>query len=158
MTAPIRIQRSRAKGWRMPPNTIYVGRPGRFGNPFPWRGEWIVWAAVAAGFRADAAGRKAACVAFYRQWLNGEQATGPEVRDQTGGTIKYENGIVLSLGDAACNIAAGVAKMIASSSLQVPNPPLLAEIVDELRGKNLACWCAAGQPCHADVLLELANR
>lgn len=27
-----------------------------------------------------------------------------------------------------------------------------------LRGKNLACWCALGQPCHADVLLELANK
>lgn len=27
----------------------------------------------------------------------------------------------------------------------------------ELRGKNLACWCAPDQPCHADVLLELAN-
>lgn len=26
-----------------------------------------------------------------------------------------------------------------------------------LRGKNLACWCALGAPCHADVLLELAN-
>jgi hypothetical protein len=45
--------------------------------------------------------------------------------------------------------------------------------IEELRGRNLACWCplcaahAAGrplgaacpdcQPCHADVLLELAN-
>lgn len=28
----------------------------------------------------------------------------------------------------------------------------------ELRGKNLACWCKLGAPCHADVLLELANR
>jgi len=27
----------------------------------------------------------------------------------------------------------------------------------ELRGKNLACWCAPDAPCHADVLLELAN-
>lgn len=26
-----------------------------------------------------------------------------------------------------------------------------------LRGKNLACWCPLDQPCHADVLLELAN-
>lgn len=26
-----------------------------------------------------------------------------------------------------------------------------------LRGKNLACWCPPGAPCHADVLLELAN-
>lgn len=28
----------------------------------------------------------------------------------------------------------------------------------ELRGHNLACWCKPGAPCHADVLLELANR
>ena len=27
----------------------------------------------------------------------------------------------------------------------------------ELRGKNLACWCPVGSPCHADVLLEIAN-
>lgn len=30
--------------------------------------------------------------------------------------------------------------------------------VSELRGKNLACWCKLGAPCHADVLLEIANR
>jgi hypothetical protein len=28
----------------------------------------------------------------------------------------------------------------------------------ELRGKNLACFCRLDQPCHADVLLELANK
>lgn len=27
-----------------------------------------------------------------------------------------------------------------------------------LRGLDLACWCPLDQPCHADVLLELANR
>jgi hypothetical protein len=27
----------------------------------------------------------------------------------------------------------------------------------DLRGKNLACWCRPEQPCHADVLLELAS-
>lgn len=27
----------------------------------------------------------------------------------------------------------------------------------ELRGKNLACWCPQDQPCHADILLEIAN-
>jgi hypothetical protein len=30
--------------------------------------------------------------------------------------------------------------------------------LDELRGKDLACWCKIGAPCHADVLLELANQ
>lgn len=27
----------------------------------------------------------------------------------------------------------------------------------ELRGKDLACWCAPGVDCHADVLIEVAN-
>jgi hypothetical protein len=36
---------------------------------------------------------------------------------------------------------------------QMPAPP----DPSELRGKNLACWCAIGKPCHADVLLEIAN-
>ena len=30
--------------------------------------------------------------------------------------------------------------------------------IAELRGKNLMCWCAIGPPCHADVLLEIANQ
>ena len=29
--------------------------------------------------------------------------------------------------------------------------------LSELRGKDLACWCPLSSPCHADVLLELAN-
>lgn len=28
----------------------------------------------------------------------------------------------------------------------------------KLRGRDLACWCELDQPCHADVLLELANQ
>lgn len=32
------------------------------------------------------------------------------------------------------------------------------ELVAPLRGKNLACWCPLDQPCHADILLELANQ
>ncbi len=31
-------------------------------------------------------------------------------------------------------------------------------LVPELRGRDLACWCPLDQPCHADVLLELANQ
>lgn len=32
-----------------------------------------------------------------------------------------------------------------------------AEDVSQLAGQNLACWCELSTPCHADVLLELAN-
>lgn len=28
---------------------------------------------------------------------------------------------------------------------------------EELAGKDLACWCKLDEPCHADVLLRLAN-
>lgn len=30
-------------------------------------------------------------------------------------------------------------------------------IAAELGGRDLACWCPLDQPCHADVLLEIAN-
>lgn len=36
-------------------------------------------------------------------------------------------------------------------------PKTLEDVRRELRGKNLACWCPLDQPCHADVLLEIAN-
>lgn len=29
--------------------------------------------------------------------------------------------------------------------------------LSELRGMNLACWCSKDGPCHADVLLKIAN-
>lgn len=37
------------------------------------------------------------------------------------------------------------------------NYPSLDEIRTELAGKNLACWCDLDMPCHAAVLLTLAN-
>lgn len=33
----------------------------------------------------------------------------------------------------------------------------LLKDIDELRGKDLVCWCVP-LPCHADLLLELANK
>lgn len=42
--------------------------------------------------------------------------------------------------------------------VQSPANAKYAAAVPLLRGKNLACWCKLGTPCHADVLLEIANR
>lgn len=85
---PQRIQLSRAKGWRMPPETVSVTRPGPWGN---YAGD------TRAAFEADLAEMSNADRAFY------------------------------------------------------------LDKVKELRGKNLACWCKLGAPCHGDVLLALAN-
>ena len=35
--------------------------------------------------------------------------------------------------------------------------PSKETIIAALRGKDLGCWCKIGEPCHADVLLEIAN-
>lgn len=37
------------------------------------------------------------------------------------------------------------------------SPTAIELAIAELRGKNLACWCRPNEPCHADVLLEMAN-
>ena len=33
----------------------------------------------------------------------------------------------------------------------------VADVRRELAGRDLACWCPLDEPCHADVLLRLAN-
>jgi hypothetical protein len=45
-----------------------------------------------------------------------------------------------------------------ASLLSFREPPRITDVAQLLRGKNLACWCTPGAPCHADVLLQLANR
>lgn len=42
-------------------------------------------------------------------------------------------------------------------TLSPGEPPTREQIRRELRGHNLACWCRPGTPCHADVLIDLAN-
>lgn len=36
--------------------------------------------------------------------------------------------------------------------------PSIDEIRTQLAGRDLACWCPLTEPCHADVLLQVANR
>ena len=96
---PQRIQLSRKKGWRKPPNTVIVSRPSKWGNPD----------------RVDVFGHDLAVKLFRKRLL--EFGLGPI-------------NAILTVED----------------------------VQRELRGKNLACWCRIGSPCHADVLLELANR
>lgn len=98
-----RIQRKRTKGWKMPPNTVYVGRPTKWGNPFRVRGKCFIPAIQQTAAQA---------VKRFRESIHP---------------------VPLQLGFAQGDIS-------------------------ELRGKDLACWCPLDQPCHADVLLEIANQ
>lgn len=85
-----RIQRTRAKGYKTPPNTMYVGRPTKWGNK-----------------------------------------------------NKVEDFKTIELCLDAYRI--DTVKSILEGKLNL----------EELRGKNLSCWCNLKKPCHVDVLIEL---
>ncbi len=54
------------------------------------------------------------------------------------------------------NFAAGWAVDCYTEALRIFGPPN-DEFWGRIEGRDLACWCPLDQPCHADVLLELAN-
>ena len=110
---PIRVQLSRKKGWRMPPNTVSVTRPGVFGNPFA--ADLTRSAEIGVGDAAHA-------VHLFRLLMAGDKIM---LARHHPWAAQKRNAILSRLQD--------------------------------LRGKNLACWCRPGAACHADVLLELAN-
>jgi len=152
---PRRIQRQRTAGWRLPPEAVYVGRPTVYGNPFPIEGEWITGAAQALGYPTGPAFLRGTAVALYRWWLTGKEPI-LGLEPSTGWRPELTYG---SRGGAVWLGGQGV--------VELPQRPDLAP----LRGHDLACWCPVGGwsgdlyatgalllPCHADVLLELANR
>lgn len=116
MSKPVRVQRRRLKGWRMPANTVSVCRPGPFGNPFKPA------ECRSAGFVGTDLEIKQRCVDAFRAWLT------------------HKDGWLNWSGEEAETRKAAILQSLTS-----------------LRGKNLACFCPLDQPCHADVLLELAN-
>ena len=116
MAEPKRVQLSRAKGWRMPNNTVTVARPSLWGNPFR------------VGVYCD---DRALCVKAYRRCV---------------GTWPVRKELIKLWQSADGHLAA--LRLIASRD---------ERFYAALAGKNLACWCKLGEPCHADVLLELAN-
>lgn len=46
---------------------------------------------------------------------------------------------------------------IAICSAQVHHKRI-TDSIDKIKGKNLACFCPLDKPCHADVLIEIANQ
>lgn len=48
------------------------------------------------------------------------------------------------------------AKRFHPDTLHWAYPDFVRQHIHQLRGRDLACWCGEG-PCHADVLLEIAN-
>jgi hypothetical protein len=110
--APMRVQRSRRRGARLPLGTMCVTRPGRWGNPFYpgcGRGYGVIDTdGMLYGFDHE----PAACVWMFRRHLH---------------------------------------------NMRLHQPVEYRAFLAPLRGRDLACWCGIGEPCHADILLVLAN-
>ena len=165
MPAPVRLQLRRTAGFRLQDASraanglpaIRVARPGPWGNPFPWTGRWITWAAVALGYRADPPGRRAAAVAFHLHWLTGIVRPGPLAVPQPGDDlIEFESGRSCSTREHCQGLATTFARMHAGDLGEIPAAPSLDTIRAALAGRNLACWCPPDGPCHADTLLAVA--
>lgn len=149
-----RIRLERVKGYRKPAGAVVVARPSKWGNPFPIDGDWITWTGLALGYRGDAAGRRAASVALYRAWLTGGPVTpGPLAGSTEGGALEFTDGSSATMSEHIMGIAR-FASVVAADS---PVIPVERPSLDELRGRDLGCWCRLDVACHADVLLDLAN-
>lgn len=154
---PQRFRCSRAKGAKLLPDTIVVARPSRWGNPFDWRADYATWLAIPVGEKAHPAGRRATVVKIHRAWLTRT----PIKVIPVGGApeLEYGNGATTSFDQLALNAGINFGGMYLAEAFPkgLPTPPTAEEIRAHLRGKNLACWCALDAPCHADVLIEIAN-
>lgn len=64
------IQLSRKKGFKLPPNTIVVARPTRYGNPFVVGKAYIRCVPVGWGLQWDVVRDNAHAVRLFRAWLD----------------------------------------------------------------------------------------
>jgi len=128
-----RIQRKRTKGWRMPENTVYVGRGTKWGNPYKV-GETQIRIPALDGSEWEHERR------LYK--TSGE--THAYVHNSDGSHITWHR-----VEDATAEQCVKLYRDWISYTIR--------QEFQTLAGKDLACWCPPDQPCHADVLLELAN-
>ena len=67
---------------------------------------------------------------------------------------RWGNPFIIKPGESRADVVELYRRAIEQGALELRVP----EVRAELAGKDLACWCPLDQPCHADVLLEIANR
>ncbi|MRX31865.1 DUF4326 domain-containing protein [Aminobacter sp. MDW-2] len=125
---PVRVQLSRKKGWKMPENTVNVARPNRWGND--WKVGSTMFDPATSQFRTCETVEDA--IQAFRNSVDWDPDAKTTLPTTEGGTLEIWGGFG-------------------------PYHRNRKTIRAELAGKNLACWCRLDQPCHADVLLELAN-
>jgi hypothetical protein len=134
---PVRLQLSRAKGFNLQRLSVETNglaavncaRPSRWGNPFVADGDCLTVLRGAPVLKLTK--KKIFAADLFQMWLNSELCFYSGRDCQTGA---HEDWIVM------CD-----------------RRKWMLGNLERLAGKNLGCFCRDGMPCHADVLLELAN-
>jgi len=126
-----RIQRKLTKGFKMPENTIYVGRPTKFGSPFKLQGDIIY---IDASYRRKILSPWVyLCVGDLEKMLRLYKCVVTGMMQEGEYGIEFKN-----LHDI----------MFWVEHFKKLN-------ILELKGKNLSCFCSLSCKCHVDILLEL---
>lgn len=128
--SPQRIQLRRTKGWRKPEGAIVVSRPSKWGNPFR------VYLCDCCG-SWDVIDDNSVTYLIDHLAARTIRPARQSRHEATRRAVDlfHQDGFEW-LGGRFMNLDMDVAA---------------------LAGHDLACWCPLDQPCHADVLLELAN-
>jgi hypothetical protein len=133
----------------MPEGAVYVGRPTVWGNPFAYRTPYGLARVPAVETPSEA-------------W----EYEGRISADGTRHDYHHPDGRVI-----VCHVRyMSRAECVETyrRALVAPTPQLhlfarpgkritIDDVRRELTGKDLACWCPLGEPCHVDVLLAVAN-
>lgn len=125
----LRVQRKRTKGYKMPKGVVYVGRGSKYGNPFKLQGDMVY---VDAGHR-----RK-----IFSKWVCYYDGGGYTVED-----------VVKLFKDMLMDANSHKAEPAIRERFKY-----MQEHIHELKGKRVACWCNLEACCHADIIVQTANR
>ncbi len=126
MCNPIRIQRKRSKGYKTPPNTLYVGRPTKFGNPFLLQGDMIY---VDAGHR-----RK-----ILSKWVCFYQDGGHTIEE----VVKLYRDMLLDLNSH--EVEPEIKQRF----------KVMQDSITDLTGKNLSCFCSLSCRCINRIVKQI---
>lgn len=135
---PKRVQMHRRKGgWRdNHPDAVIVARPSMWGNP--WKVGTVLFPdengrQIVSENPCPHADSIEAIVSLHESWIEGRGLGGLPANLTHIGRYRWRDAMIA-------------------------RRHWLQGHLHELCGKDLACWCPLDQPCHADVLLEIANR
>lgn len=154
---PERVQLRRTKGYRKPEGAVVVARPTMWGNPFAFHQDMRGLVRYGPeheerfGRAWDFEGRCSGPDNRHDMWFSRDDVVETYVRWATREEIVELFRLTIVAPTPGMVMAWPSARGHFLGSITVDT------IRAELAGRDLACWCAIGQPCHADVLLAIAN-